>query len=259
MADSSIIRINGIKTRERIIGDGAPVLMAHGWGANIDLLQPLALRLSRLGYQCFMLDLPGFGQSAEPPVAFTIFDYASFCLAYLDHRGLPAVRYFGHSMGGRIGLILGSEYADRIETMVLSNCAGIKVLPAAHKRLRLRIYQNLRAGLHAIGAKSVAEQLRAVYNKRYASADFQSASLVMRATLINVVNQDLLAYAERVSVPSILIWGDEDEETPLWMGQKLEQAIPDAALIILETAGHYAYLDFPDKSASIMDSLFRSE
>ena len=162
-------------------------------------------------------------------------------------------------MGGRIGLILGSEHADRIEKMVLSNCAGIKVEPAAHKRLRLRIYQNLRDGFQAIGANTVAEQLRTVYNKRYASADFQSASQVMRVTLINVVNQDLLAYAQRVSVPTILIWGDEDQETPLWMGQKLEQAIPDAALITHKTAGHYAYLDFPDKSASIMDALFRSE
>ena len=54
-----------------------------------------------------MLDLPGFGKSAEPPGAFTIFDFATFCLAYLDHHALSSVHYFGHSMGGRIGLILG--------------------------------------------------------------------------------------------------------------------------------------------------------
>ena len=42
------------------------------------------------------------------------------------------------------------------------------------------------------------------------------------------------------------------------MGQKLEQTISDAALIVHPGAGHYAYLDFPDKTASIIDALYRS-
>ena len=68
--------INDIEIREKIVGEGAPILMAHGWGASFDLLEPLAQRLSRLGYQCFMFDLPGFGESGEPKQPFTIYDYA---------------------------------------------------------------------------------------------------------------------------------------------------------------------------------------
>ncbi len=258
MTDNAKIRINSIDIRERIIGDGAPVLMIHGWAANIDLLQPLALRLSRLGYQCYMLDLPGFGESAEPPNAFTIFDYATFCLAYLEHHNLQSAHYFGHSLGGRIGLILGAEHTNRIEKMALSNSAGIRIQPPPHKRIRLKLYQNIREGLTAVGAKALSDRLRQAYNLRYGSADYLKASPIMRQTLINVVNQDLLTYAERVSLPTILIWGDEDQDTPLWMGKKLESAMPDAALIVHETAGHYAYLDFPDKTASIMHALFKS-
>ncbi|MCY3781122.1 MAG: alpha/beta hydrolase [Chloroflexi bacterium] len=259
MTDSSTIRIKGIDIRQRIIGDGPPVLMIHGWGANIDLLQPLALPLSRLGYRCYMPDLPGFGASADPPEPFTIFDYADFCLAYIDHHDLPTVNYFGHSLGGRIGLILGAEYANRLEKMTLSNSAGIRVDPPLHNRLRLRLYQNIRDGLSVIGAKAISDRLRNIYSQRYGSADYLSASPVMQKTLVNVVNQDLLAYAERVPLPTILIWGDEDRDTPLWMGQKLERAIPDAALIVHESAGHYAYLDFPEKTASIMHALFAGQ
>ncbi len=256
MTDNSIIQINGIGIRERIIGDGAPVLMVHGWGANIDLLQPLALRLSRLGYRCYLLDLPGFGQSAKPAKAFSIFDYAAFCLAYLDQHNLQAVHYFGHSLGGRIGLILGADHADRIDKMALSNSAGIRVQPAPQVQIRLKLYQNIRDGLTALGAKALSDRLRHAYNQRYGSADFLNSSPIMRQTLINVVNQDLLDYAGRVSVPTILIWGDEDQDTPLWMGRKLEREIPDAALIVHESAGHYAYLDYPEKTASIMRALF---
>ncbi len=258
MVQSGEVTINGIRIRENIVGDGAPVLMVHGWGASIELLEPLALRLSRIGYQCHLFDLPGFGESDEPSEPFSIFDYAAFCLAYLDHREMSSVNFFGHSLGGRIGLILGSDHSDRIGKLVLSNSAGLKTEAALHTRLRLSAYKSVRRSLETVGAKSAADSLHNIYGRRFGSDDYQKASPVMRQTLINVVNQDLLDYAKRVSVPTILIWGDEDQETPLWMGQKLEAFIPDAALILHEGAGHYAYLDFPDETARIMDALYRS-
>ena len=84
-----------------------------------------------------------------------------------------------------------------------------------------------------------------------ASTDYQNASPVMRQTLIKVVNEDLLGLRAARLCPTILIWGDADQaETPLWMGRTLEATIPDAALIVHEGAGHYAYLDFPDRNRS---------
>lgn len=259
MASAERIRIKGISIREDIQGEGEPVLMVHGWGASIDLLQPLAQRLSRLGYRCFMLDLPGFGDSEEPPTAYTVSDFAAFCLAYMDHHRLPAAHYFGHSLGGRIGLVLAANHGERIKTLALSNSAGIRIKPPLHRRMRLNVYKFLRAGLQAAGASSAAQLLREKYNRRYGSADYMAASPVMRQTLINVVNQDLLEFAARIRTPTILIWGDQDVETPLWMGRKLEDTIPDAALIVHEGAGHYAYLEFPAKTAGILQALFRSD
>ena len=233
--------------------------MVHGWGGNIDLLQPLARQLAAYNYRVFMLDLPGFGESASPPEPFSIFDYADFCRAFLDYHDLDSVRYFGHSLGGRIGLILASDYAQRIRSMVLSNSAGIRAPLPAPVRMRQGIYKAVLRGLLHVGATKTAERLRQLYSRRYASVDYQAAAPVMRQTLIKVVNQDLLHKARKVAVPTVLVWGDKDEDTPLWMGEKLEQTIPDAALIVFEGAGHYAYLDFPQKTASIMHALFEAD
>ena len=233
--------------------------MVHGWGANLELMRPLAQLLERYDYRLHMLDLPGFGESAEPPVPFSIFDYATFCVAYLEFHGLEQVLYFGHSLGGRIGLILGSDHSDRVKSMVLSNSAGIKGKQSVSSQLRLRLYQTVRNSLNRFGAVAIAGDLSQRYNKRYGSPDFQSSTAVMRKTLVNVVDQDLLANARRVSVPTVLIWGDADTETPLWMGKKLEKAIPDAALIVHKGAGHYAYLDNAQKTASIMNALYSSD
>jgi pimeloyl-ACP methyl ester carboxylesterase len=259
MAELSKFTINSIEINEKIQGEGQSLLMLHGWGANIKLLQPLADKLVPFGYKIYMLDLPGFGNSVDPPEPYTIFDYANFCIQYLDHHKLDKVYLFGHSFGGRLGLILGSDYANRIQKMALSDSAGIKTEAPFHAKLKLKTYQSIRDGLYSVGAKSLADNLRESYNKRYGSTDFQQVSGVMRQTFINVVNQDLLDHAKRVKVSTILIWGDKDEDTPLSDGKKLEEAIPDSALIIHEGAGHYAYLDFPDKTARIMDALFKHD
>ena len=198
MAESNKITVNGIETNQLIQGEGQPLLMLHGWGANMKLLQPLADKLVPFGYKIYMLDLPGFGDSADPPEPYTVFDYANFCIQYLDHHKLDKVYLFGHSFGGRLGLILGSEYANRIQKMALSDSAGIKTEAPLPARLKLKTYQSIRKGLYSVGAKSLADNLREYYNKRYGSTDFQQVSGVMRQTFINVVNQGLLDYAKRV-------------------------------------------------------------
>ncbi len=256
---TSRIAIDGIDIRQAVIGEGAPMLMVHGWGASVETLYPLAARLSQLGYRCLMLDLPGFGESAEPAQAWHVRDYVKFCLAFLDAHDVQCAHYFGHSLGGRIGLMLAAEHPERINKMTLSNSAGIKPEPGIGQRLRLGLVRRARNSLQKIGAKSTAENLRKLYNEHFGSADFVRASPIMRGTLVKIVEQDLLEYARRAPQPTVLIWGDADEETPLWMGRELENALPDAALIVHPGAGHYAYLDFPERTASIMNALFRSD
>lgn len=259
MDRSRRIIVNGIEIREAVIGAGDPILMVHGWGADIGLLHPLARQLESFGYQIYMLDLPGFGESSPPRESFSIFDYSDFCAAYLDFHGLPRVHYFGHSLGGRIGLLMAVYHAHRIRSMVLSNSAGIRAPSPIATRFRQWLYKKTRDSLRLLGARETADDLQRRYSQRYASADYLTASPIMRGTLVKVVNQDLLEMASEVAIPTVLIWGDQDEETPLWMGKKLELTIPDAALIVHEGAGHYAYLDNLDETASIMHALFKAD
>ena len=262
MADKTIqtnrVSVAGIESRLALIGEGEPVLMIHGWGARMELLQPLAAKLNLLGYRCLLVDLPGFGDSDEPPRAYSVRDYVDFCLALLDAHGLDSAHFFGHSLGGRIGLMLAAEHPQRVRGMALSNSAGIKVAPPPAQKLRLALYRGARKSLETVGASRVKDRLQRMYARRYGSEDYRQASPVMRSTLVNIVTQDLLDCARRAAAPTVLIWGDADTETPLWMGRKLEAAMPDAALVVHQGAGHYAYLDFPEQTARIMDALFRS-
>ena len=80
---------------------------------------------------------------------------------------------------------------------------------------------------------------------RAGSKDYQEAG-EMRATLVKVVNQDLRSLLPRISASTLLIWGENDKDTPVSFGKIMEKEIPDAGLVVLKEAGHFSYLDqFP--------------
>lgn len=259
-ANRNTLTINNIRISEAITGDedAPPVVMLHGWGAHIDLVWPLAKVLAPQGYRVYAFDLPGFGESDPPPEAWSVHDYVRFVLAYLDHHGLERVYLFGHSFGGRLGLILGAEHPERIMKVVLADAAGIRTPVPIASRVRLGLYKGVRDGLKSIGMGRLSDRLRNWYNDRYGSTDFQAASGVMRETFVRVVGEDLRDYARRVTVPTLLLWGDQDTDTPLWQGRLLEKLIPDAGLVVYVGAGHYSYLERLTQSARVMRELYRS-
>ena len=234
-----------------------PLLALHGWGASRQLMTPAADRLAALGHPVIALDLPGFGDTPAPASAWGVPDYANFVLTALDALELDRVHLFGHSFGGRISLILGADHAPRISKLVLADSAGVPPKRSFSSQARLKSYRAARQTLEAVGARGLAGQLRGWYNTRYGSADYRQASGVMRETFVRVVNHDLRPYAARVQRPTLLFWGDRDEDTPLWQGRELEQLIPDAGLVVLAGAGHYSYLDKLDEFARVTDFFLR--
>jgi pimeloyl-ACP methyl ester carboxylesterase len=258
--------IDGLKTAELILPGSAnapanprTILMLHGWGVSLKLMQPLGEKLAALGYSIYIPDMPGFGGSAPPAVAWTVPDYAKFVVAYLDAHQLDRVYLIGHSFGGRVGLVLGAEYPERFIKFALADAAGIPPKPSSSTNFRLTTYKAVRDGLYKVGAKNLADNLRAKYNARYGSDDFKAASGIMRETFVKVVNQDLRPYVQHVKPATLLFWGDKDEDTPLWMGQELEKLIPDAGLIVYEGAGHYSYLEHLSETVKTVDYFFKQE
>jgi pimeloyl-ACP methyl ester carboxylesterase len=252
-----IITVQDIPTAYAVIGEGQPLLMLHGWGASIDLVWTLAERLAPSGYRVHALDLPGFGKTPNPPVGWSVHDYVKFVLAFMDSQELDRVHLFGHSFGGRLGLILGADHADRLHKLVLADAAGIRDSASASASMRLKTYRFALNTLKTIGLTAQSDQLRAWYTERYGSPDYKAATGTLRETFVKVVNEDLRDYASRVKVPTLLFWGDQDTDTPLTQGKLLEQLIPDAGLVIWEGAGHYSYLERLAETARVMDHFLK--
>jgi len=240
----------------RILGDPArpPIILLHGWGGSIASVAALQDRLSKL-YYVHALDLPGFGATPPPPIAWDVADYAAAVIAYMDSARLSRVHLIGHSFGGRISVVLGADYPTRIHKIVLTSTPGLIAPSDKHFHPRRTVYRSIRRTLNAIGLKTIATRVQQWYWNRYASDDYKQAG-VLKETFIKVVQQDLAPYARRITASTLLIWGDQDQDAPLWQGQQYEKLIADAGLVVMQGVGHFAYLERPTDFTHIVETFF---
>jgi pimeloyl-ACP methyl ester carboxylesterase len=197
----------------------------------------------------YALDLPGFGESDSPPRPWGVEDYQVFVAAFMDALAIERPAIVGHSNGGRIAIRMACTEPHRASRLVLVDSAGIR------PRRTLRWYR--RVGMAKIGKYAArflgapGERLRSLLVRRAGSTDYLAAG-AMQPTLVRLVNADLRPYMPGIQVPTLLIWGSDDSDTPVSAAKEMERLIPDAGLVVLEGAGHYSYLDQPIRFTRIV-------
>lgn len=211
-------------------GKGKDIVLLHGWGQNIEMMQFLGDPLS-INYRITILDFPGFGKSEEPKEVWNITDYAEMLYKLLEKLEIQNPTLIGHSFGGRVAIRYAAQY--QVEKLILFGAPCV----ITNKKQSLKV-KALKAAKKLPGMKKIAE----VAKNYIGSRDYKAASPMMRNILVQVVNEDLSDYAKKITVPTLLIWGEQDTEAPVEEARLLEKLLKDGALIILPGT-HYAYLE----------------
>ncbi len=221
-------------------GEGEDVVLLHGWGQNIQMMDPLGKKL--VNKRVTILDLPGFGETNEPDFVFDVHDYTEFLHEFLKQVQVKKPILIGHSFGGRIAICYAAKYP--VEKLILfgAPCIREEVKPS----LKVKVLKTLKTvpGLN---------RLSEVAKKFIGSSDYRNATPRMRDILVKVVNEDLSKEAAKISVPTLLIWGSEDVAAPVEDAKKMESLMKDAALIVLDGYTHYAYLEALPRVVSILE------
>ena len=106
---------------------------------------------------------------------------------------------------------------------------------------------------------TLPDELERQAREKYGSRDYNALDDEMRKTFVKVISLDLTDALPDITVPTLLIWGDQDTETPLWMGRKMEELIPDAGLVVFEGGTHFAYLEQNARFNTITHHFFVEE
>lgn len=251
------IEIDGIKTNYIDEGnkDGEIVLLLHGWGSNIKLWDNVIQHLKPY-YRVIAPDMAGFGETEEPEEAWSVDDYVEFIKKFCKKLFIKKAILFGHSFGGRviIKLLSGEGCPIFVPKIVLTDSAGIMPKHSLYSRIRTRGYKISKAFFSTPPIKRLFPDMVSKMRQKRGSADYNAASPVMRATLVKVVNEDLTYLLEKIKPPTLLVWGDKDDQTPVSDGKLMEKLMPDAGLVVLENAGHFAYIDQWYTYSRVIDS-----
>jgi pimeloyl-ACP methyl ester carboxylesterase len=190
------------------------------------------------------VDLPGFGETGLPPEPWGVAEYADWTRALMDELGLERPSIVGHSNGGRIAIHLASHHPGRVDKLILVDSAGIRPKRGFRYYRRVGMAKTAKHAARLLGPAGRALQRRVL--ARTASSDYANAG-PLRPTFVKLVNEDLTPLLSQIRASTLLIWGDQDDSTPLADGQTMERLIPDAGLVVLKGAGHFSYIDQPQR------------
>ena len=239
------LELDGIKIHYEQHGEGADVLVLHGWGANSNTMRPVVDALKQ-NFRVTALDFPGFGGSDMPPDTYGVPEYMALTRLFLEKLGIQKTHIICHSFGGRVTIMLAAAHPNLVDKIVFTAAAGLRKRRTVRQKIKVLGYKTCkkinRGRLFKRLLKGIGIDVEARV-KNAGSADYKALSDDMKKVFVRIVNLDLQHHLKSIKSPSLLIWGRNDTDTPLEFGQTMEKAIPDAGLVVFENAGHYAFLE----------------
>lgn len=247
--------IDGKKINYEKTGEGKPVVLLHGWLANLETMKPIANALNE-NFAVYNIDIIGFGKSELPDAPYNTNDYGDFLQKLLTKLKLENPILIGHSNGGRMIINSVGRNLVKPSKIVLIDSAGIK--PKRKPDYYLKIY-TYKLCKKAVNILPNSEKIRENLLKKFSSEDYKNSPEVLRKTMSNIVNEDQRELLKNIKAPTLLIWGENDTATPITDAKIMEKLIPDAGLVTYKNSGHYSYLENINNVSLVLKEFLKQE
>lgn len=251
------------------------LLFLHGWRSNKEVWNQIVFRIKDFGFEIYVLDLPGFGGSPAPREAWSIGDYAEIVKGFIEELGLKNVIVVGHSFGGRVAIKLAAmlkttptftspaspagEFEapllfkeEIIEKLVLVDSAGLAI--SQKKRMLMRLAAKIAKPFFR---PKFTQPLRKKIYQVMGAEDYVTTP-ELQETFKKIINEDLTIELKRIEIPTLIIWGKNDKETPVSFGEKMHSLIHNSQFIILPDAGHFSFVDKPEEFMKVLNDFVLS-
>ncbi|WP_346764589.1 alpha/beta fold hydrolase [Rhodococcus sp. HNM0569] len=233
-------------------GAGAPVLALHGIGGSAQTCGTFAELLGAQGFRTYCWDAPGYGESEDPR---GVVDHSVVVDEVLDELGVESAHLFGTSWGGVVAMQTALRSPHRVRSLVLADSTrGSGTSPGKAAAMRARVDELRQQGAPAFAAARAArlvspDTAHAVVAgveadmARVRIAGYAAAAECMAST-------DLGPELRHLSVPTLVVVGEDDVVTGVAESRLLADAIPGASFASIPHAGHAAVQERPDAMAA---------
>ena len=247
------IEVRGLKIAFERQGTGPPLVLLHGfvghsqeWRRQIDML-------SR-EYTVVAWDAPGAGRSTNPPETFRLPDYADCLAGFIDALGLTRPHIAGLSFGGALAIALYGRHPTVPASLVLASAyagwAGSLALEVTEQRLQTTL-----GAADAPSEQRVESMITSMFSSSPPAESVEEFRGIMseihpaglRAMARSVAEADLRDVLPRITVPTLLLYGDQDSRAPLAVAENMHARIPTSRLVVMQAVGHMSSVEAPER------------
>ncbi|CAB3769600.1 alpha/beta fold hydrolase [Paraburkholderia humisilvae] len=237
------------------------VVLLHGIPTNRHLWRAVTPELSAQQCGWIAFDLVGYGESSKPEsIDIGVRAQAAFIAEALRQTGWQGGTVVGHDIGGGVAQLLALDASLSVGRMALVDSVAYDSFPepgiarlkdpvwdailgAEDFDLKRGFAKGLRQGLVKI--ERVTPELVAEYERPFAGVAGREAYLRAARALRSEDLEARIADIEALRIPVLLVWGAQDRFQPLKYGQRLVDALHNARLEVVDTAGHFLPEDEP--------------
>lgn len=263
-ASSRMVEVDGVEVHLQDEGKGPTILLLHGASASLHTWEPW-VRSLRHEFRVLAIDLPPSGLTGpRPDQRYDPEAYVALVGAVLDHGGVDRAILVGNSLGGYIAARFAARYPDRVSGLVLISPAGYpQELPWPLRLLsmpglgRLHTWITPRWVVQRGVASAYGDpaRIRPGIVDRYwdlIRAPGNRQGLRELARTMDEVRLQEPEWVEDVQAPTLVVWGDADDFTPLELADRWKEDLPHMRLEILEGVGHVAMEEVPARSLEVI-------
>ncbi len=272
MIEHKFIDIHGERLAYYDEGSGEAVLLIHGMAGSSQTWREILPRLAKK-YRVIAPDLLGHGQSAKPRTDYSLGAFAVGLRDLLDELEVTSATVVGHSLGGGIAMQFLYQHPDYCRRLVLISSGGLGqdvgwilrmlsapgaelVMPVIAPKFVLNAGNSVKSWLTSMGLRS--PRGAEIWNAYSSFSDPSTRESFLR-TLRSVVDyrgQSVSALNRlqlRADMPTLAIWGEDDNIIPVDHAYAALQARPDCRLEVLPSVGHFAHVEAPAQVVDLID------
>ncbi len=214
--------------------DKKPLLFLHGYLADKNSFVYQTPFFSKY-FDVHAIDFKGFGENAGMDYPYALDDYVNDVKEYISKNGLIKPHIIAHSFGGRVAVKMLADNPNLADKLVLTGSAGLKPKRSVKYRLKKLAFN--------LTKKFLSNEQRL----KFYSADYLALSPVMRESFKKIIAENLDGKLKDIKNKTLIIYGEKDAETPLYMARRFNRGIADSKLIIIKNGGHFCFIDSPYK------------
>lgn len=270
--ESHFIEVEGINVHVRFLGDGEPVILLHGSFASLHTWDAWQQAMSPY-FMTIAIDLPGHGLTGpDPEKRYSIKDYSQLVTRLMEKLNIEKFHLAGNSMGGAVALQIASTNPEQVLSLNLIDSSGAPRPPQStletekastntnatawiFKALENPFFSQLFLRctprfLFAMNLKQVYGDESKITEKtvdRYYDLMLRDGN--RKATIDRLTTpKDMSVQFERLTMPTLILWGENDNWIPVRQGYLLEKAIKGSKMIVFQNVGHVPMEEIPTES-----------